>query len=210
MTERQIAGLAPAFQGHLNSYSDFLGDRAVRQHVAVYCRGLMSDLPRKSVEPIALAAGSCVRSLQLLLTQHDWDEQGLGDAMQRRIVQDHLPAPGEERRDPVGVVAWIDETSVAKKGDKTPGVQRQYCGSTGKIENCVVSVHLAVGYDTFTCMLDSDLYVPKKWIDDPERCQEAGIPSAFRTGLRLLRRCRCGHRQGGCVTVRATCSRRYP
>ena len=69
---RQIAGLAPAFQGHLNSYSDFLGDRAVRQHVAVYCRGLMSDLPRKSVEPIALAAGSCVRSLQLLL----WPRRG--------------------------------------------------------------------------------------------------------------------------------------
>ena len=56
----------------------------------------------------------CVRSLQLLLSQHDWNELGLRDAMQQRIVQEHLPAPGEERVDAVGVVGWIDQTSVAK------------------------------------------------------------------------------------------------
>jgi SRSO17 transposase len=97
--------------------------------------------------------------------------------MQRRIVQEHLPAPGEERVDAVGVVGWIDETSVAKKGDKTPGVQRQYCGSTGKIDNCVVTVHLAVGYGPFSCIVDSDLYVPESWIQDAKRCEEAGIPA---------------------------------
>ena len=176
MTEKQIAGLAPALRSFLYGYEGYLGGGAVRKHVDTYCRGLLSDLPRKSVEPIALAAGACVRSLQLLLTQHDWDETGLGDAMQRRIVQEHLPAPGEQRIDAVGVVGWIDETGVAKKGEDTPGVQRQYCGSTGKIDNCVVSVHLAVGYGPFTCLIDSGLYVPQKWIDDPDRCEEAGIP----------------------------------
>lgn len=176
MTEDQIAGLVPALQSHLNRYGSHLGGGAVRKHVDLYCRGLLSDLPRKSVEPIALAAGACVRSLQLLLTQHDWDEAGLRDAMQRRIVQEHLPAPGQQRSDAVGVTGWIDETSVAKKGDQTPGVQRQYCGSTGKIENCIVSVHLAVGYGPFTALVDSDLYVPQKWIEDKDRCQEAGIP----------------------------------
>jgi SRSO17 transposase len=183
MTEEQIAGLAPALRDHLRSYSRYLGREPIVGHVGMYCRGLLSDLPRKSVEPIALAAGACVRSLQLLLSQHDWDEMGLRDAMQRRIAQEHLPAPGEDRIDAVGVVGWIDETSVAKKGDKTPGVQRQYCGSTGKIDNCVVSVHLAVGYGSFSCLVDSDLYVPKGWIDDSERCREAGIPAdlPFRT-----------------------------
>jgi SRSO17 transposase len=176
MTEEQIQALGPALRGHLHSYGDFLGRGPIVGHIDAYSRGLLSDLPRKSVEPIALAAGACVRSLQLLLTQHDWDQTGLCDAMQRRIVQEHLPAPGEARTDTVGVVGWIDETGVAKKGDKTPGVQRQYCGSTGKIENCVVSVHLAVGYGCFSCLLDSDLYVPQKWIEDPERCEEAGIP----------------------------------
>jgi SRSO17 transposase len=121
----------------------------------------------------------CVRSLQLLLTQHDWDETGLRDAMQRRVVQEHLPSPGEVREDPVGVVGWIDETSVAKKGQKTPGVQRQYCGATGKIDNCVVTVHLAVGYGWFSCLLDSDLYVPQSWIENPKRCKEAGIPAGW-------------------------------
>jgi len=176
MTEGQIQALGPAFRAHLHSYSTFLGRGPIVGHIDTYGRGLLSDLPRKSVEPIALAAGACVRSLQLLLTQHEWDETGLGDAMQRRIVQEHLPAPGEQRSDCVGVVGWIDETSVAKKGEKTPGVQRQYCGSTGKIENCVVSVHLAVGYGSFSCLIDSDLYVPQKWIEAPDRCQEAGIP----------------------------------
>lgn len=176
MTEEQIAGLASALRRHLWGYRRYLGGSEVQDHVGTYCRGLLSDLPRKSVEPMALASGACVRSLQLLLTQHEWNEAGLRDAMQQRIVQEHLPAPGQEREDAVGVVGWIDETSVAKKGQKTPGVQRQYCGSTGKIDNCVVSVHLAVGYGQFSCIIDSDLYLPKDWIGDPARCREAGIP----------------------------------
>jgi SRSO17 transposase len=183
MTEEQIAGLVPALRDHLRSYNRFLGREPIIGHIGMYCRGLLSDLPRKSVEPIALAAGAGVRSLQLLLSQHEWDEAGLRDAMQRRIVQEHLPAPGQQRIDAVGVVAWIDETSVAKKGNKTPGVQRQYCGSTGKIDNCLVSVHLSVEYGGFSSIVDSDLYLPQSWIDDPERCREAGIPAdlPFRT-----------------------------
>jgi SRSO17 transposase len=159
----------------------------VRQHIGAYCRGLASDLPRKSVEPIALAAGATVRSLQLLLTQHAWDNDGLIDALQRRVVERRLPAPGEKRQDPIGVVGWIDETSFAKKGDKTPGVQRQYCGSTGKIDNCIVTVHLALGYGPFSAILDSDLYVPQQWTDDRERCREAGIPDdlPFRPKTRI-------------------------
>ena len=64
MTEKQIAGLAPALRSYLHGYEDYLGGGAVREHVDIYCRGLLSDLQRKSVEPIALAAGACVRSLQ--------------------------------------------------------------------------------------------------------------------------------------------------
>ena len=177
MTEEQIAGLGPALRSHLRTYGRYLGLAPTLGHVGTYCRGLLSDLARKSVEPTALTAGACVRSLQLLLTQHDWDEAGLRDAMQRQVAQEHLPAPGEDRADAVGVVGWIDETSAAKKGEKTPGVQRQYCGSTGKIDNCIVTVHLAVGYGPFSCIVDSGLYVPKGWIEDEARCQEAGIPA---------------------------------
>jgi SRSO17 transposase len=184
MTEEQMARLAPGLRAHLRSYRRYLGLAPTLGHVGTYCRGLLSDLARKSVEPIALAAGACVRSLQLLLTQHDWDEAGLRDAMQRQVAQEHLPAPGQERPDAVGVVGWIDETSAAKKGDKTPGVQRQYCGSTGKIDNCIVTVHLAVGYGSFSCIVDSGLYVPERWIEDQERCREAGIPADLPFGTK--------------------------
>src|SRR5665647_505547 len=184
VTEEQVRSLAPALRAFLGRFKSFLGRRPIAKHIDAYARGLLSDLPRKSVEPIANSAGACVRSLQLLLTQHDWDETGLRDAMQRHIVQSHLPAPGELRTDPLGVMGWIDETSFAKKGEKSPGVQRQYCGSTGKIDNCIVSVHLAVGYDSFTSLVDSDLYLPQGWAEEPGRCREAGMPEDLPFGTK--------------------------
>lgn len=177
MTEAQIRELGPELRRHLARYAPHLGGTAVRRHIDVYSRGLLSDMDRKTVEPIALAAGATVRSLQLLLTQHDWDERGLVDAMQGAIAEDHLPVPGQRSRRGIGVIGWIDETSAAKKGDKTPGVQRQYCGSTGKIDNCIITVHTAISHGAFSCIIDSDLYVPQSWIDDPDRCEEAGIPA---------------------------------
>jgi SRSO17 transposase len=181
MTEQEIRELTPAWREHLRRFRACLGGKAVQGHINLYCRGLQSDLPRKSVEPIALAAGATVRSLQLLLTQHEWDETRLRDEMQRHIVREHLPIPGERGGGPV--MGWIDETSAVKKGGKTPGVQRQYCGASGKIDNCIVTVHLAVGCGDFSCLIDSDLYVPRGWIEDRPRCREAGIPDdrAFMT-----------------------------
>jgi SRSO17 transposase len=174
MKEKDIGELAPAWREHLRRFRAFLGGKAVQGHINLYCRGLQSDLPRKSVEPIALSAGATVRSLQLLLTQHDWDEAGLRNAMQRQIAAEHLPVPGGRGGGPV--MGWIDETSAVKKGEKTPGVQRQYCGAAGKIDNCIVTVHLAVGCGDFSCLIDSDLYVPRGWIEDKPRCLAAGIP----------------------------------
>jgi SRSO17 transposase len=77
----------------------------------------------------------------------------------------------------LGVVGQVDETSVPKKGEKTPGVQRQHCGASGKQDNCIVSVHLAVGCGAFRTLLDSDLYLPEgSWHDDRGRCRRAHIP----------------------------------
>ena len=176
MTAEQVAALGPAFTLFTQSFAACFSRRETRGHLSTYCRGLMSDLPRKSVEPIALASGTAVRTLQEFLSQHVWDHARLRDQLQRRIVRDHLPAPGEAR-DPVGVVGLIDETSTVKKGDKTPGVQRQYCGHSGKIDNCIVTVHLACLYKEFKSLIDSDLFVPQKtWDADRERCRDASIP----------------------------------
>jgi SRSO17 transposase len=177
MTAEQIAGLAPAFTAFVSSFRPCFARCDTFAHLGTYCRGLVSDLPRKSVEPIALAAGAAVRTLQEFLTHHAWDHDAMLARMQRRIVEHHLPAPGESPVDELGVIGLIDETSVAKKGDKTPGVQRQYCGASGKIDNCIVTVHLAVKHGSFNAMLDSDLFLPEEsWDLDRARCAAAHIP----------------------------------
>src|SRR5947209_15176693 len=87
--------------------------------------------------------------------------------LQELVVQDHASPQA------VGIV---DETGCPKKGDKTPGVQRQYCGATGKQDNCVVTVHLGYAVDDFHCLLDSELFLPESWAEDRARCQAAHIP----------------------------------
>jgi SRSO17 transposase len=180
MTEEEISRLGPALTEFLSGFGKCFPRRPTFKHLGTYCRGLLSDLARKSVEPIALSAGTAVRTLQEFLTHHAWDHGAMRDAMHRRIVRDHLPAPDAARaKSGLGVIGWVDETSVAKKGDQTPGVQRQYCGASGKTDNCIVTVHLAVGCGAFMTMLDSDLFLPEKtWDQDRERCRQAHIPDS--------------------------------
>lgn len=177
MTAEQITGLAPALATFLSSFKGCFGECRLLAHFATYCRGLLSNLPRKSVEPIALAAGGTVRALQMFLTQRVWDHARLRDQLQQRIAARHAPAPGVPRpAGDLGVIGLIDETSVPKKGDKTPGVQRQYCGASGKIDNCVVTVHLGYLHGDFKTLIDADLYLPKSWAENRPRCREADIP----------------------------------
>lgn len=139
-----------------------------RAHLRTYVKGQLSDLPRKSVEPIALAAGVAPRTLQEFLGMHRWNEEAVRRRVQRLVMRDHA--------DP-NAIAVVDETSFAKKGHKTAGVQRQYCGSTGKKDNCVITVHLGYVVGDFHALVDGDLYLPKKtWDADRQRCRAAGIP----------------------------------
>jgi SRSO17 transposase len=136
----------------------------------------MSDLPRKSIEPIALEAGTAVRTLQEFLVTSRWDHE-----QARNLLQEHLATIlANLPTDDLGTIGVIDETSCRKWGDQTPGVQRQYLGSEGKIDNGIVTVHLGVAQGTFQALLDSDLYLPKSWDDDRQRCRDAGIPDSVR------------------------------
>lgn len=177
MTTEQVTALGPAFARYLRDFRPCFVTARTFEHLGTYCRGLLSDLARKSVEPIALAAGCAVRTLQEFLSQHVWDDGRMRDEIQRRVAREHLPVPGDKPVDGVGTVGWIDETGVAKRGDKTPGVQRQYCGASGKIDNCVVSVHLACRCGDFMAPLDCDLFLPETtWDQARDRCKEAHIP----------------------------------
>jgi SRSO17 transposase len=172
MTPDQVAALGPAFAAYLREFEGcFLQDRT-REHLHTYCRGLLSDLPRKSVEPIALAAGTAVRTLQEFLRDHVWDHPRLRDQAQQRLARRAPPATADD----LGCVGLIDETSQAKKGTKTPGVQRQWCGSRGKTENCLVTVHLGLVWGRFKTLIDADLFLPRAWSADRPRCRAAGIP----------------------------------
>jgi FOG: Transposase len=183
MTEQDIVALGPAFAAYLRRFRGGFGQNRTAGHFDTYCRGLLSDLPRKSIEPIALAAGTAVRTLQEFLVTAHWDWTAARDTLQKHLgaVVADLPA------DPLGTIGVIDETSCRKWGNHTPGVQRQYLGCVGKIDNGIVTVHVGVAKGTFQALLDADLFLPKAWSEDRPRCRAAGIPDAIkhRTKWRL-------------------------
>jgi SRSO17 transposase len=167
MDAERIQTLEPLLKKYLAQFDDCFVRPETRQHLRVYVAGQLSDLPRKSVEPIALEAEVPPRTLQQFLSLLEWDRVLMRERLQRLVAQDHA-SPNS--------VGMLDDTGCPKKGDKTPGVQRQYCGATGKVDNCVVSVHLCYAAEDFHCLLDQDLFLPEEWHHDRDRCRAAGIP----------------------------------
>jgi SRSO17 transposase len=176
MTEHEIAGLGPAFATYLGRYRSCFLQKRTAAHFDTYCRGLLSDLPRKTVEPIALEAGTAVRTLQEFLVTARWDHNHMRDTLQRHLADAVADIPADR----LGTVGVIDETSCQKWGEQTPGVQRQYLGCLGKIDNGIVTVHVGVAKGRFQALLDADLYLPRSWDADRQRCQDAGIPNEVR------------------------------
>ena len=168
----ELLALRPILDRFLKDFRDCAGMPS-RRHVSTYVRGQLANLPRKSIEPIALEAGTPPRTLQKFLATHRWDEDRMRVKLQARVARKH------GGRHAIGV---IDETSFVKKGPKTPGVQRQYCGASGKTDNCTVTVHLGLADQGFHALLDGELYLPESWTADAARRKEARIPEgmAFR------------------------------
>jgi SRSO17 transposase len=189
MDAEQIRLLKPKLTRYLKRFDDCFSRRDTREHFATYVEGQLSDLPQKSCEPMALAAGVAPRTLQEFLGAYRWDEDRARDRLQEMVLR--------EQAGP-NAVGVIDETSDVKQGDKTPGVQRQWCGTLGKKENCIVTVHLAYATGDFHCLLDGELFLPESWSDDRERCRAAGIPDEvvyrpkWEIALELYDRA-CGH-----------------
>jgi SRSO17 transposase len=163
----QIRLLKPKLNQFLHLFDDCFARKDTRAHLPVYIAGQLSDLPDKSVEPIAVKAGVPPRTLQEFLSQLRWDEDQMRDRLQDLVRTRHAGPH---------TLGILDETSFVKRGDKTPGVKRQYCGAVGKTENCTVTVHLGLARDGFHCLLDSELFLPEDWSRDRARCREAGIP----------------------------------
>ena len=163
-----ILRIRPMLTEYLHEFNGCMGRITNRAHLQTYVSGQLGNLDRKSVEPIADAAGVPPRTLQEFLSMLKWDDQAARDQLQRRLVRRHCHPHS------IGV---IDETSFHKQGSKTACVQRQWCGSRGKKDNCVVSVHLGYVGGDFHTLIDGDLFLPEKtWHGNRTRCRAAGIP----------------------------------
>src|ERR1700730_6995389 len=167
MDAQKIRQLGPKLDRFLKRFDDCFERKDTRAHLGGYVRGQLSDLPEKSVEPIALNAEVAPRTLQEFLSQLKWDEDRMRDRLQQIVMAEQVGP---------NIVGIIDETSDPKKGDKTPGVQKQWCGRLGKTENCMVTVHLGFAQEDFHCLLEGELFLPESWDQDRDRCREAGIP----------------------------------
>jgi SRSO17 transposase len=145
-------------------------------------QGLMSQASRKNGWQLAEEMGEATPyAMQHMLDRARWDGNGMRDEL-RAYVWDMLA-------EPTGVLV-IDETGFLKKGTKSVGVQRQYSGTAGRIENCQVGVFLSYASSHGHTLLDRELYLPKIWIDDPQRCREAHVPDevTFATKPELAQR----------------------
>lgn len=154
-----------------------------RRKMRCYVRGLLSETERKNGWTLAEFAGDTgPQGMQRLLNFYAWDTDGLRDDV-RAAVADRL---GDARE---GVLI-VDETGFLKKGTKSAGVARQYSGTAGRIENSQIGVFLAYASAHGRALIDRELYLPKGWIADRERCRQAGIGDdvEFATKPSLARR----------------------
>ena len=168
MDASTIMKIRPELTRFLRQFDHCFGRVTTRRYLDLYIEGQLSDLPRKSLEPMADAVGEPPRNLQEFLGLFRWDEPAVRDDLQQYVARRHAHPQS------VGVV---DETSFVKKGNKTACVQRQHCGAVGKIDNCVVSVHLGYATPQFYSLVDGEVFLPEKtWQHDRRRCRQAGIP----------------------------------
>src|SRR5438093_2070341 len=152
-----------------------------RRHARAFVYGLLADLPRKNCWTIAEHAGQATPDgLQHLLAGAVWDHDGVRDD-----IRDYLL---EYLADPAAVLV-VDETGDLKKGAHTVGVQRQYTGTAGKVDNAQVAVYLAYATTAGHGVIDRELYLPQGWLAAPGRCQAAGVPDqvGFATKPELAR-----------------------
>jgi len=178
MTLAQIAALGRKLTAFLNLFADCFERGEGRALLAVYVKGQLSELKRKTAETIALKFRTAPRTLQRFLESIKWSEERLRDKCQQIVARDH----GHPE-----AIGLVDESGVAKSGEDTVGVGRQWNGNRGKVDNCVVAVHLGYAAPGFQCLLDTRLYLPEDWAHDAERRKKNHIPEEveFRTKPQL-------------------------
>ena len=167
MTLEQIAALGRKLTSFLAMFADCFGRRDARDLLRVYVKGQLSNLHRKTAEAIALEFKTAPRTLQRFLESIKWDEEQLRDRCQQIVAKDHAHPEA---------IGCVDESGTSKSGNETVAVSRQWNGSRGKVDNCVVGVHLSYSAPGFQVLLDSAVYLPEDWANDPARRKKVTCP----------------------------------
>lgn len=177
---------AGAFDGTLAQLREFvvafaarLGVPAQRVHAETYVAGLVSSVERKNVESIAYSHDQERGPLQYFIGEAEWDD--------RPLVTELVDQVANELGDDDAVLVF-DPSSFPKKGTESVGVQRQWCGRLGKIDNCQVAVYMAYVTRGEPVLVDTRLYLPREWAQDKKRRRKCGVPKAvrFRTRHELV------------------------
>lgn len=181
----QLVPLA-AWEQHFDHLTKRIAHRfarpEARQQASDYLRGLLSPVERKNGWQLAELLGhSAPHRVQHLLDRAVWDDA---------LVRTDLRAYVLEHFADHNAVLVVDESGFLKKGDKSVGVKRQYCGTAGRIENCQVGVFVGYASPQGHTLLDAALYLPEEWANDSKRRQQAKVPATvgFATKPQLAQR----------------------
>jgi len=166
-----LRGLLPRLERFLDPFVASLQRSEQAQHARDYVAGLMSNLEYKNVESIAYLHDQEREPLQQFVGQSPWDHRLLIAELARQV--------GQELGSPEGVLVF-DPSAFPKKGPASVGVQRQWCGRLGKLDNCQVGVYLAYVGPLDHALVDFRLYLPREWTQDRPRCDKAGVPRKVR------------------------------
>jgi SRSO17 transposase len=181
-----LKDLLPRVRLFLDPFLQSLAGTAQRQHAVEYTTGLMSGLKHRTGEGIAYLYDQDRQGIQKFIGQAPWDHQPMLRTLAAQV--------GAELGEPDGVIV-VDPSAFPKKGDKSVGVAKQWCGRLGKLENCQVAVYMAYATRKEHAIVNTRLYLPQEWAKDRWRRAEAGVPRSvkFRTrhqlALEMLEEC---------------------
>jgi SRSO17 transposase len=201
MEQVEFERIAASFAAFHREFASLFGRKEAQQRSEQYLRGLLvQQTDRRNAENISEAVdGATPRSLQRFLTESPWPDEPVIDQLQAYVGQLLNSSDG---------VFVLDETGFPKKGKKSVGVARQYCGTLGKVANCQLGVFVAYVSEQGHALVDKRLYLPREWTDDPDRYRAAGVPEAVayqsiaELGLSMLHQARtAGHLMGRWVTA---------
>lgn len=174
MSLQAIAESEAHFEAYVQALTSVFGHKDRAGPFRGYCKGLLLETGRKSVEPLAAVTAPEKTSSQHQSLLHFVGNSAWSDAAVLGKVRE-LTLPAMEKRGPIE--AWIfDDTGFPKKGKHSVGVARQYCGQLGKQDNCQVAVSFSIANHHASLPIGYRLYLPKEWIDDEARKTKAGVP----------------------------------